>query len=205
MSEHYFSEKQTSPLREEEISVHIFGKKYSFLSASGLFSREHLDIATKLLIEKCDLSGAKKVLDLGSGWGVVAVIIAQQLSVNSEQESGVSVFASDINERAVNYTRKNAEKNKVKIEVRKSDIMSAWKEELFDVILTNPPYAAGREVCYAFIEQSFNHLNKNGSLQLVARHQKGGKMLAKKMDEVFGNVETLAISSGFRIYKSVKN
>jgi 16S rRNA G1207 methylase RsmC len=40
-------------------------------------------------------------------------------------------------------------------------------------------------------------------LQLVARHQKGGKMLEKKMQEVFGNTETLAKKGGFRVYLSV--
>ena len=198
MTEHYYSEKQSSPLREEEINVHVLGKKYPFFTAGGLFSREHLDIATRLLIEKCDLEGAKSVLDLGSGWGVVVTVLGSQ-------NPDIEWYASDINERAVRYTRKNTAKNKVEAEVKKSNILEQWDDMSFDVILTNPPYAAGRAVCYSFIEESFAHLNKNGSLQLVARHQKGGKMLAKKMEETFGNVESIAIKSGFRIYKSVKN
>jgi len=197
MGEHYFSEKPDSLLREEEIPVHVFNKKYMFLSASGLFSKQHLDLATKLLIEKSDLSNAKKILDLGSGWGVVAVIL-------KERNPDLIVCATDINERAVRYTKKNAEKNKVSLVTKKSNILEAWTDDLFDVILTNPPYAAGRKICYSFIEESVEHLTEGGSLQLVARHQKGGKMLALHMEEVFGNVETLAIQSGFRIYKSVK-
>lgn len=204
MTSHYYDEKQNSPLQEEEIFVHLFGKKYSFLSASGLFSREHLDIATKLLIEKSDLAGAKKILDLGSGWGAVIVLIASRLNIEGKKSDDYQLYASDINERAVRYTKKNALRNNIFVEVRKSDILTSWDDEKFDVILTNPPYAAGRNICYSFIEQSFEHLNKNGSLQLVARHQKGGKMLAKKMEDVFGNVESVAISSGFRIYKSKK-
>lgn len=196
--DHYYSEKPTTPLREEEIEIFVRGKKHLFLSAGGLFSREHLDVATKLLIEKCDLSGAKKVLDLGCGWGAVAIVLVKEFPK-------LELFASDINERAVKYTKKNAEKNKISITTKKSDIFSAWEDEKFDVILTNPPYAAGRKVCYSFIEESFTHLTENGSLQLVARHQKGGKMLAKHMEDIFGNVETLAIKSGFRIYKSVRN
>jgi 16S rRNA G1207 methylase RsmC len=198
MTEHYYTEKPTSPLREENIFVYLPDKKYSFVTASGLFSRDHLDIATKLLIEKCDLSNAKKILDLGSGWGVVAVVL-------KHRNPNLIVCATDINERAVRYTKKNAEKNRLSLVTKKSDVLKNWEEEMFDVILTNPPYAAGRKICYSFIEESFNHLNKNGSLQLVARHQKGGKMLSIHMEEIFGNVSTLSIKSGFRIYKSVKN
>lgn len=197
MAEHYYSEKQTSETNEIEIPIYVFKKELKFFSASGLFSKEHIDVATKLLIEKCDLTNAKKVLDLGSGWGPVGVVLALR---NPE----IEFFASDLNERAVTYTKKNVRKHKVKVDVRKSDILKQFEEEKFDIILTNPPYAAGRKICYSFINESFEHLNKDGSLQLVARHQKGGKMLGKHMEEIFGNVETQAIRSGFRIYKSVK-
>jgi len=54
------------------------------------------------------------------------------------------------------------------------------------------------------IEQGKEHLKTNGSFWLVARHQKGGKMLEKKMEEVYGNVETVERQSGFRVYKSIK-
>jgi 16S rRNA G1207 methylase RsmC len=63
--------------------------------------------------------------------------------------------------------------------------------------------AAGRKICYKIIEEAKKHLKKNGTLQLVARHQKGGKMLEKKMQEAFGNVEAIAKKSGFRVYLSV--
>ena len=46
------------------------------------------------------------------------------------------------------------------------------------------------------------YLKKNGLLQLVARHQKGGKSLEKKMKEVFGNVKVVSRKSGYRVYVS---
>jgi 16S rRNA G1207 methylase RsmC len=54
------------------------------------------------------------------------------------------------------------------------------------------------------IEGSKSHLERNGLLQLVARHNKGGKDLSKKMNEVFGNVKETAKGSGYRIYVSEK-
>lgn len=192
---HYYSQVQKSPLNEEKISVKIKNKEISLFSASGLFSKSNLDNGTRCLIENYSLGDAKKVLDLGCGYGVVAVWV----KLNND----VEVVASDVSIRAVEYTVKNCKLNKVDVRVVLSDLFSKLDEK-FDLILTNPPYVAGRDVCYSFITESFLHLNLNGELQLVARHQKGGKMLEAKMFEVFGNVDVLGKSSGFRVYRSVK-
>ncbi|MEA3399504.1 MAG: methyltransferase [Patescibacteria group bacterium] len=195
---HYYDEKPQGEIIEETFEDKFYDRIFSFVSASGLFSKKHVDLASKLLINKCDLENCETILDLGCGWGPVVTVLS---AVNPTKE----FFASDINERALTYTRKNLKKNNARAKLSKSNILKTYIGKKFDCILTNPPYVAGREVCYQFIIDSFDHLNEGGSLQLVARHQKGGKMLAKKMEEVFSNVEDIAKKSGFRIYKSVKN
>lgn len=195
---HYYDENPSGEVVEENFTTTLRGRMFTFVAASGLFSKHHVDNATKLLIEKCDLENSKKILDLGCGWGPVSVVLA---SIFKDKE----FVATDINIRAVSYTRKNTRKYGLDYRVFKSNIFSAMEDEKFDTVLTNPPYAAGRETCFKFITQSFDHLEDGGSLQLVARHQKGGKMLEKKMNETFGNVQAIAKGSGFRIYKSVKN
>lgn len=190
---HYYDKIQTSALHERRIEYNGL----HLLSASGLFSKDHVDNATKLLIEKSEIQGARSILDLGCGYGVVALSIKKKFP-NSR------VVASDNVDRAIIYTRKNAVKNKLDIFVVQSDVLSSV-EETFDVILTNPPYVAGKKVTFAFIEQSFEKLNSGGSLQLVARHQKGGKSLGLHMEMIFGNCVHIAKSGGFRIYKSVKD
>jgi 16S rRNA (guanine1207-N2)-methyltransferase len=59
-------------------------------------------------------------------------------------------------------------------------------------------------VCYRLIEESYEHLNPQGALYVVSRHAKGGAMLRKKMEEIFGNVMTLVKQGGFHVYKSVR-
>jgi len=54
------------------------------------------------------------------------------------------------------------------------------------------------------IEEARNHLKYGGNLQLVARHNKGGKTLSKKIEEVFGNVKVIAKKAGYWVYLSEK-
>ena len=194
--DHYFSEKPTSEETIFKISVNALGLSFEMLSASGLFSKDALDTASKLLIEKSKISGTKG-LDLGCGNGVVGICILKKYPATE-------VVFSDINERAVKICQKNLNKLKLKGKVIKSDLFEKISGE-FDFILSNPPYAAGRDVCFKLIEESFNHLKKRGTLQIVARHNKGGKILSEKMENVFESVEALAKSGGFRVYMSVKN
>ena len=77
-------------------------------------------------------------------------------------------------------------------------------KDKFDTILLNPPQTAGKQLCQKLIEDSKQHLNPKGCLQLVARHNKGGKELSKKMFEVFGNMKEIAKGSGYRTYLSQK-
>lgn len=189
---HYYDKEQTSPLREQSFVV----DGLTFFTASGLFSKAHLDSATRLLINKCDLEGAETVIDLGCGWGAVSLILKRKFPKKE-------FIATDVVDRAVRYTKKNMKHNKLHIKVMQSDILEKVESEV-DCILTNPPYVAGRKVCFAFIDQSFDKLKTGGSLQLVARHKKGGKMLGLRMEELFGNCDHIAKSGGFRIYKSTK-
>ena len=100
-------------------------------------------------------------------------------------------------------TKKNLKLNDVKGKTIQSDGFKKINEE-FDAVLLNPPQVAGKDVCFMLIEESFTHLNKGGNLQIVARHNKGGKTLSEKMRSVFGNVEETAKGSGYRVYLSLK-
>ncbi len=194
--EHYYTEKPTS--KEETIKIKIKLKTNSFelLSSPGLFSKNELDSASQLLIETAQITKTK-ILDIGCGYGVIGISLLKQ---NPELE----VTFSDINERAIKYTKKNLAKHKITGKVIKSYLFDNI-EDNYDHIISNPPHSAGREICFKLIEDAHKHLNKDGTLQIVARHNKGGKVLSEKIKEVFGNTKDIAKKSGFRVYAGTKN
>lgn len=194
---HYFSEKQDSKFVLKKISIKTKKISFDLYSSSGVFSKEHLDKGTELLLNKAIIKHNTEILDLGCGIGVVGIYI-KLLYQNTK------VLMSDINERAVYLAKKNIELHKLNnIEAIKSNIFSNIKKK-FDNILLNPPQTAGKEICLKMIEDSFLHLNKKGLFQLVARSKKGGFTLSKKIESVFGNVKVIASKAGYKIYLSEK-
>ncbi|MFT4343513.1 MAG: class I SAM-dependent methyltransferase [Candidatus Woesearchaeota archaeon] len=197
MPEHYFSIKPSSRKLEKQIQVTLRETSFTFITSSSVFSKDHIDSGTELLIEKCHIHNVQgSILDLGCGYGPVGIVLKK---IYPE----CNVTCSDINERAVAVTKKNAEKNQVEIITVQSNIYDNI-DETFDTVLVNLPQNAGKEICFKMIEGAFEHLRENGTLQVVSRHQKGGKTYAKKMKEVFGNQKTIARGSGYQIYFSEK-
>ncbi|MBS3175997.1 class I SAM-dependent methyltransferase [Candidatus Woesearchaeota archaeon] len=197
MNPHYFSKQQETPLHEKKVRVTLRGHLLHFTTGSGVFSKTKIDDGSFLLIEKSDIpETVTNILDLGCGYGPVGIAMAKVFPK-------AKIVMSDINERAIFLTQKNIRQNKIQNATAiQSDGFENIKET-FDVILLNPPQTAGKEICFKLIRESKDHLNKNGTLQLVARHQKGGKSLSEYMKVVFGNVKEIAKNKGYRIYVSM--
>jgi len=193
---HYYSPKQDSEFYPAKIVSHFHSREFIFYSASGVFSKGKVDRGTALLAERMILNTGDKVLDIGCGIGILGIVAASL---------GAKATMSDVNERAAALAGKNAALNGISdATIVNGDLYNPIKNHDFDVILSNPPQSAGKQVCFALIEGALSHLKKGGALQLVARPNKGGKTLAKKMEEVFGNVSVVVKKSGFAVYLSRK-
>jgi len=189
--EHYFSPGQSSPSREREFTCILSGRSFTFVSAAGTFAKYRVDPATRLLIESVSFPPDVRILDLGCGIGIIGIAMARLF--------GAEVIMTEVNERAARLAGQNAKLNRVKARVLAGDLYAPVPGK-FDAILVNPPMAAGRETCYRIIDEAPAHLCEGGRLVLVARHAKGGAMLSRRMQERFGNCETLASKGGFRVY-----
>lgn len=195
-TEHYYSRNQKSLLNIKKINQKIKRVNFGFYTSSGVFSKERIDKGTLILAENMLIDKNSEILDIGCGIGVLGIAAAKLFNAR--------VVMSDINERAVMLAKKNAELNNVKAGIFQGNLYEKIKDKYFDVILSNPPQTAGKEICFQLIEQSKNYLKNGGNLQLVARHNKGGKTLSKKMENVFGNLKVAAKKSGYWVYVSIK-
>ncbi|MDP2749617.1 MAG: methyltransferase [Nanoarchaeota archaeon] len=207
---HYYSEVQSGKIVRSQIKAKLLGNDLLFNSSSGVFSKEHVDKGTQILIENSIIKDGWIVLDLGAGIGVVGIAVAKKYDCQ--------VCMIEINKRAYDLSRENIRLNKLsekilalqgnlyepieKKGVEKSFGKGFEKGVEFDTILLNPPQSAGKDICIKMIEGAINHLKKGGILQIVARHNKGGETLSKHMEQVFGNVSEIAKKSGFRVYIS---
>ena len=194
--EHYYSEEQKSSLNLKKIEQIIRGKFFEFYTSSGVFSKRKIDKGTLVLAESMIAGKNSKVLDVGCGIGILGIAAAKSFDA--------SVVMTDINKRAVMLARKNVELNGAKADIYQGSLYEKIKDKDFDAVLSNPPQNAGKEICFQLIEQSKDYLKAKGTLQIVARHSKGGKTLSKKMEEIYGNVEVIARKSGYSVYLSVK-
>lgn len=88
------------------------------------------------LIAKLEKKGKKsiKVLDVGTGSGVLAITIA--LKSDSKK---VTVFATDISEKALGVARKNAIRLGARVRFSKHDLLAGVKGT-FDIVIANLPY-----------------------------------------------------------------
>ena len=206
---HYFSEKQDVKSDRKIIKYEIENKKFEFLTDNGVFSKTKVDFGTDVMLKVFLRENINKknqkfdVLDIGCGYGVVSVVLKAFFQK-------IKTLSSDVNERALELTTENLLKNKVikdkndDFEVRKSFAFDNISEK-FDVILSNPPIRAGKQTIFQIYEKSFLHLNENGEFYCVIQTKHGAKSTQKKLEEIFGNCETLEIDAGYRIFRSVKN
>jgi len=199
MTEHYYTKEQKSEFRPVKITIRVSGRVFDIYTAGGVFSPKKLDNGTRLLIEKAAVQDGWKVLDFGCGYGVLGIAL-------KKAHPAIELAMSDVNSRAVKLANMNLKMHNINAEVFQSDVFSNKSLAVmeFDTILLNPPQTAGKKVCFRMITESHGHLKRGGLLQIVARHQKGGKHLSQKMEEVFGNVSETAKGSGYRVYVSEK-
>ena len=203
---HYFDAEPTTESVKRTVEYRVNGMNFSFVTDTNTFSRNGVDKGTDLMIttviDDIKSRGAHKgerLLDLGCGWGVVGITMKKVFMA-------FDVTQTDVNARAVKLAKENAELNRVKIDMQVAgDVLGGVPEDKkFDIVMTNPPVRAGKQTVFAFYDQAFAHMDKGATIYVVLQRKQGAPSSQKKLEELFGNCETIAISGGYHIMKSVK-
>lgn len=198
--DHYYSAKPTSESNRETWHTTINGKDFTYTTDAGVFSKNAVDQGSEVLM----VTGAEQtypkgnILDLGCGYGPVGVYLGQAFLDRT-------IEMVDINERALELSKVNAEQNGVKnVEVYQSNIYENIENKQFAAILSNPPIRAGKKVVHEILEKAHSHLVEGGRLLIVIQKKQGAPSAKKKMEDVFGNVERINLDKGYWILASTK-
>ena len=183
-----------------ELHFNLRGTPYTFFSRPGVFSWDHLDEATAILIDHMDVRAGDRVLDLGCGYGVLGTVAA------SLAGSAHPITMLDVDAEAVRSAERSALANGVSgARVLGSDIASAVLDERFDVVLTNPPFHVGKStdlsVPIQFIADAFAVLAPGGRLNLVANRTLPYEGAIKYL---FRNIEKVHDGRRFKVLSAVK-
>ena len=198
MIDHYFTVDPASKHQPQEFSTTLRGAELCFKTDAGVFSRDRLDLGTKILVESLDLSGVQAPLDLGCGYGPIGLALARELPE-------IQVYMSDLNRRATELAGENAAINGIhNVVIKQGDGLSPWRELCaagfrFDLIVTNPPLRAGKETVLQLFREARDHLRPEGKLWAVIRTNQGAKTYLRDLQGIFARAETAAIKSGYRV------
>ena len=142
-----------------------------------------------MLVENYFKVGRKNVsvLDVGCGYGFIGITISRIM--NSD------VDMIDINKRAVHLSNLNIKNMNVNALSFISDIYSNIDKK-YDVIISNPPIRAGKEIYMNIINNAVNYLNQDGEFYFVMNKDHGVKSVIEKIKYVY-DVSVLDKKKGF--------
>ena len=196
MSKMYYAENPDAAHDIHELRVELLGYKMTFLTDAGVFSKKMIDFGSQLLLKCLDVEKGERVLDVGCGYGPLGISLVKAY--------GVQATMVDINNRALDLARKNAERNQVSATIFQSNIYEQV-EGKFDHVISNPPIRAGKQVVHEIIEKSKEFLEDGGDLTIVIQKKQGAPSAKSKMEDVFGNCEIIKKDKGYYILRSVKS
>jgi 16S rRNA (guanine1207-N2)-methyltransferase len=201
MTNHYYSQQPEAESNRKSWTFTLRGNSFHFQSDRGVFSKNEVDFGSRLLIEtftKPDQKG--DLLDVGCGYGPIGISLAKEFK-------DLTVDMIDVNERAVELAKVNAEANGVKnVRIIASNLFeNVDPSKKYAAVLTNPPIRAGKKVVHEIFEKSFESLLPGGELWVVIQKKQGAPSAIAKLDEMFKEVVTVKKDKGYFIIRAEKD
>ncbi|GAA1845589.1 class I SAM-dependent methyltransferase [Agromyces salentinus] len=192
-SDHYFSASPRSNAKTRTIRVRLVGREVDLVTSGGVFSPEHLDQGTAVLLDTVPAPPATgHLLDLGAGWGPIALALALQAP-------DATVWAVDVNERALELVRANAARLGL-VNVNAVTPADVPEDIRFGAIWSNPPIRVGKQELHAMLSTWLPRLEEEATAWLVVAKHLGAESLQRWLaDELGLEVERAETSKGFRV------
>lgn len=196
-NDHYFTAQPSSPTRPITFKVATPDGTMQLTTDRGVFSHGALDTGTKVLLLKAPSPPPSgNLLDLGCGAGPIAITLARR-------SPKATVWAVDINARALRLCRENARANEI------TNIQTCLVEEMpddvvFDAIWSNPPIHIGKPAMHAMLLQWLPRLTRPGeAIMVVQRHLGSDSLQAWLTGQGFPTTR-LGSAKGYRLLRSTR-
>lgn len=196
-NDHYFTARPASPDERRTRTVTLGGRDVDVETAGGVFSPDHVDLGTEVLLRTVPAPpGDGDLLDLGCGWGPVALSLALA-------SPGARVWAVDVNERALDLVRRNAER------LGCGNVVAVTPDEVpddvrFAALWSNPPIRVGKGELHALLLRWLPRLSPGAQAHLVVSKNLGADSLQRWVADTLGpaaDVERVASAKGFRVLR----
>jgi len=202
--EHYFSgrraDRPASDAERELVEVRLRGREVEVETAPGVFSGGRVDLGTRVLLREAPVPPASgDLLDLGCGWGALALAMAADAP-------GATVWAVDVSARARDLTRRNAER------LGLPGVRAVAPDEVpDDVVLaalwSNPPIRVGKEALHDLLRTWLPRLAPGADAHLVVQRHLGADSLQAWVQASLGEVvrvERAGSAKGYRVLRATR-
>jgi release factor glutamine methyltransferase len=199
------------PLQYIMETQEFYGLEFN-VSPAVLIPRHDTEILVSETLKRA--APENRILDIGTGSGCIAIILASNLS---ETE----IYGVDLSLEAVLTARQNAKQHNVNVTFLEGSLFEPVKELSFNIIVSNPPYipskeinslqpevkdyepktaldggADGLEFYRLIIEEAHQHLEKDGWLLFETGINQADSVAAMLEENNFKKIELIRDLSG---------
>jgi 16S rRNA (guanine1207-N2)-methyltransferase len=189
---HYFDPAPAVASKPRKVHLHVGELALELQADRGVFGSRGVDLGTLVLLKEAPPPPDRgDILDLGSGYGPIAIFVARQAP-------GARVWAVDVNQRALDLTRTNA------LGAAVPNVRAATPDEVpedvrFDAIYSNPPVRVGKAALHELLLTWLRRLRPDGRAYLVVQRNLGADSLATWLKEEGFAVQRLKAKKGYRV------
>lgn len=189
---HYFDAEPAASSRPRAVRLDLPDRSLTFATDRGVFSADRVDAGTKyLLLEAPEPPAAGTFVDLGCGYGPIACTLAARAPA-------ATVWAVDVNQRALDLCRQNAAENGVE-NITIVAAGDAPGDLPIDLLWSNPPIRIGKTALHALLEGWLARLSTDGRAVLVVQKHLGADSLQRWLDGEGWSTERLGSRAGYRL------
>jgi 16S rRNA G1207 methylase RsmC len=202
MSDHYFSADPAVPFAREPFTCEVWRQRLELVSGSGVYSRGRLDIGTSVLFRETEPPAPGRILDLGTGYGVIGLAIAAAWRSAGVPPDAGMMTGVDVNQRALLLANENAQRLGLADRFGAFTADQVPGDATYDEIWSNPPIRIGKEALHELLLRWLGWLSPDGRAVMVVGKNLGGDSLQAWLTDQGYPTTRLASAKGFRVLES---